>query len=447
MGFRGYRNRIILLFTTLFIFGFLAMYIGITSPHWKVSVWLSIPVLISIYALIKIFDKSRQDLHDFMLEIKHGDLTKKFRNSKQPDELREVFEQIMEVIRKLRYEKELNHQYLQTIVEHINIALVCFDKEGQIIFSNKTFKSLINRSQVKNIGVLPKLKPEIYRVCKHLKSDQKTLIKNEKDGVLQSLSVQATEFKMEDHLYKLISLQNINTELEKQEMESWKKLVRVLTHEIRNTAIPISTLSNVINEMFVDDKGQAIPVSSLNATQQDHLVQSLNTIEKRSKGMVNFVSATKHYTNLPKPKYEQISANELLRSVLALFKPEFEQNSIHLEIGYLNNDQDITIDQSLIEQVLINILRNAIEALVNIEKPSITISLNKVDLGIQYAIKDNGKGMNDEELEHIFVPFYTTKKEGSGIGLSLSKQIIQLHRGSIHIRSEEHKGSTVSFTI
>jgi len=448
MNFNRFRIKVLFWFLIIFIFGFLSMYIAITTIHWKVSVWLIIPVIISIVSLLRLFETTKRDLYDFLLEITHGDLTKTYNSQGKDDELKNVFEKIMKVVKGLRYEKEKNHQYLQTIVEHVNIALLCFNENDEIVLINPTFKKLINRSILNDTEMLSKINFELFKVCKSLESGQKSLIKLEQNGQLKNLSVQATKFKIGETKYKLISLQDINIELEEQEQASWKKLVRVLTHEIMNTAIPISTLSNVINEMFVDENGVEKLWKDFNQQDQENIKHSLITIEKRSKGIVDFVRATKNYTNIAKPNFELISANELIKSVLALYKPEFDDKNIMLTIKLLRDDRQIKADQNLLEQVIINIIRNSIEAMNDSINPEIKIELKITEENrTQVLIKDNGKGMSGSVLENIFVPFYTTKKEGSGIGLSLSKQIMQMHGGNVYVSSKIETGTTITLVF
>ena len=448
MNFKQYRIKIVLLFVVALGFGFATMYVGLTSSHWKISIWLSIPVILSIISLIKLFESTKQELSDFLLEISHGDLSKSYNTGTKDDHLKKVFSEIMSVIKKLRYEKEINHLYLQTIVEHVNIALLCFDKNGEIVLANQTFKKLFNRRIINNTALLSKLNPELTKVCQTLKSGKKSLIKIENKGLLQSLSVQASVFKIGEIEYKLISLQDINAELEEQELESWKKLVRVLTHEIMNTAIPISTLSNVINEMFIDENGEEKPWKDFNEKDQQSIRRSLATIENRSKGIVDFVRATKSFTNIAKPNFESISVNELVKSVMALYKPEFDENNIKTKVILFSNESQIKLDQNLMEQVIINIIRNSIEAMAESTNPELKIKLYTTEeRRTQITIKDNGKGMSANILENIFVPFYTTKKEGSGIGLSLSKQIMQMHGGNIYVSSKPDIGTSITLIL
>lgn len=448
MNFNHFRIKVVLLFASVLIMGFAAMYIGITSPHWKISVWLGILVVLAIISLIRLFESTKRELSDFLLEISHGDLSKTYQSDEKNDQLKLVFGEIMNVIKKLRLEKEINHEYLQTIVEHVNIALLCYDEDGEIVMANQSFRQLLNRNNIPNIQLLSKINPELSATCKSLGSGQKSLIKIENKGYLQSLSIQATEFKIRTKAYKLISLQDINAELELQELESWKKLVRVLTHEIMNTAIPISTLSNVINEMFEEEDGKEKDWESFNEKEQQNIKRSLTTIEKRSQGIVDFVRATKSFTHMAKPKFELVSVNEWVKSVLALYKPEFEQKNIRTEVTLLNADNKLKLDQNLMEQVLINLIRNSIEALEGQADANVKLELKCTEENrIQLILSDNGKGMNAAVLENIFIPFFTTKKEGSGIGLSLSKQIMQMHGGNIYVSSTENKRTEFSLIL
>ncbi len=398
--------------------------------------------------LLRLIQKSESTLKNFLLEIHHGEFKNTYLSTSRRDDLAKAFEQIMEVYRNLRIEKEANYQYLQTVVEHVNIALLCFDKEKNIVLSNRAAQSLFNRSLLTNISVVARINNELADLCKTLKSGQKSLFQYSSNGIPHNLSVQAIEFKLKDDQYKLVSFQDIKAELEEQELDSWKRLVKVLTHEIMNTAIPISTLASVINEMFVDENGNDKMLKDFKQEDQEDIRHSLRTIEKRSKGIVDFVKATKSYTSIPEPQLENISLNYLIENVISLLRPEIENKKIDLDVEFVKHQRYTLADPKLIEQVIINVLRNSIEALAGTQNPKITIKYSHTPLGrTQVIISDNGSGMEPETLENIFVPFFTTKKEGSGIGLSLSKKIMHIHGGSIYISSELEIGTIINLVF
>ncbi len=442
--------RIVILLSILFIIAlaFGLVYFALLTPYWLVSFWLALLIIITTVFLIRYIERWQNRLSNFLSSINYNDFTGSYSKDGKNDSLGMAFSNILDVFKKLRNEKEINHLYLQTIVEHINTALICLDENENIVIANRPAQKLFNRKSFKSIKVVKQFDEDLYQSIKKLKGGQKSLVKLRKGEQSFNIAIHAAEFSLLDQAYKLISFQDIKAELEEQELDSWKKLVRVLTHEIMNTSIPISTLASVINQMLVDEKGNVKPLSDLNQEEEEDLKLSLKTIEKRSKGIVDFVRVTKSYTSVTTPKFREVSINELIDHVLDLHKPEINKNNI--EILWEKNKLDFKykIDLKLIEQVLINVLRNSIEAVADINKPRIEIILRtNLNEGFKIQIIDNGCGMSDEILDNLFVPFFTTKKEGSGIGLSLSKQIMKLHNANIYAVSEEGKGSTIELSF
>jgi nitrogen fixation/metabolism regulation signal transduction histidine kinase len=247
-----------------------------------------------------------------------------------------------------------------------------------------------------------------------LRAGQREVIRVNREGELLQLSVHVTEFRVRKEKFKLVSLQNIRHELEEQELDSWQKLIRVLTHEIMNSVTPVSSLSSAINEMLTDENGSRKALGTLSSDDLDDMYSSLETIEERSRGLLSFVADYKNLTRLPQPVFEDIAVEFLLNHMYRLFKKDMDSENINYQAQVPAHNMSICIDSMMIQQVLINLIKNAME-----------------------AIRDNGKGIDEENLEKVFIPFYTTKRKGSGIGLSLSKQIMRLHKGSIHFQSDD----------
>jgi signal transduction histidine kinase len=229
--------------------------------------------------------------------------------------------------------------------------------------------------------------------------------------------------------------------LEYQELESWQKLIRVLTHEIMNSVTPISSLSNAINDTFNETNGKKTELQKISDDDFEDIISSLKTIENRSKGLLKFVSSYKQLTKIPKPDIKEVNLTELVNHCHTLLKQKFKELNIHFTFNNSKEEFNCFADYDLIEQVMINLLLNAIDAVKNQEKPQITVGIKNELNKYKINIKDNGKGIEPEEIEKIFIPFYTTKKEGSGIGLSLSRQIMRLHKGNIQVNSEQGKGT------
>ncbi|MFY0594585.1 sensor histidine kinase [Roseivirga sp.] len=439
MEYKYFRINVIIRISLIILFGYGAVYVVTQTHFWLVSFWLSLALIITLINLIKYVERSRRELANFLLAIKQQDFSNTYHYKKEGD-LNYAFHEINHVLKKLRNEKASNLIYLQTVVEHIRVALICFDDNMRVQLSNHAAKSLFNKPFITSLRSLDNTSLELVELIERLKNGEKELVKLSIGGKFVNLSILATEFKLQDESFKLVSFQDIKSELEANELESWQKLIRVLTHEIKNSVIPISTLSDVILQMIKDEEG--LPdLSRLDDEGVEDLVGGLETIESRSKGLANFVKTYDQLTKVPKPKLQTVSVSGMLERVKNLFKVDIDQKQMRFKIDC---DQDLMVlaDPDLMDQILINLVKNAIEALNESPGPSIYLSAKKEGDEIDILIKDNGPGIPDEVIENIFVPFYTTKEAGSGIGLSLSRQIMRLHNGSLDVLSTRSTGTT-----
>ncbi len=445
---RNFRTNIVVRIGLILGLGYAGMYIIMQTHFWLVSGWIGLAVILMVSELIRYVERSDRELAHFLLSISQNDFSNTYPPNRKGrgDRLHEAFRQLMQVFGRLRDEKEINHQYLQTVVEHISIALLCVNEKGEVKLMNAAAKVLFRKPFLRHIQSLSHLDPHLPGRLLSMTSGERVLLKLEIDHTLVSLSIQATRFKLHGEIYSLLSFQDIRHELEAQEVESWQKLIRVLTHEIMNSVIPISTLTTVVNDMLVDDQGQRIDLARLNEEDTADLHGSLKTIESRSKGLVNFVKAYKSITQIATPKLKDVSIQDLLERVHWLLKPQTDKRGIAFTLGLPEPTLRIKADAEMIEQVLINLIMNAVDAVSQKELPHIELIAGATALGqVILKVSDNGAGMNREVQEQIFVPFYTTKPHGSGVGLSLSKQIMLLHQGRIKVQSEPGIGS--SFTL
>lgn len=441
MEYKYFRWNVIIRISLIILFGYGSVYVITQTHFWLVSFWLILALIITLVNLIKYVERSRRELANFLLAIKQQDFSNTYHYKKEKD-LNYAFHEINNVLKTLRNEKASNLLYLQTIVEHVRVALVCFDDQMRVQLVNHAAKELFNKNLITTIRSLEHLSDELLDTITHIKSGERELVKLSHGGSVMNLSILATEFKLQGEAFKLVSFQDIKSELEANEIESWQKLIRVLTHEIKNSVIPISTLSDVILQLIKDDEGQP-DLSKLDNEGVEDLVGGLETIESRSKGLANFVKTYDQLTKVPKPDIQPVSVNKLVNRLSNLFKADIEQQSIEFEV-LLKEGLELHVDPDLIDQVLINLLKNAIEALKGQKNPRIRVETFVESEEIAIVISDNGPGIPDEIAENIFVPFYTTKESGSGIGLSLSRQIMRLHMGSLEVRSSKTYGTSFS---
>jgi signal transduction histidine kinase len=259
---------------------------------------------------------------------------------------------------------------------------------------------------------------------------------------MKILAVEISTLLMIDKHYKLITLQDINSEIEQKEIEAWHKLIRILTYEIMNSVTPISSLSETMQSMLLDKKGNHKRLPDLRDETITDILFSLKTIQKRSESLLDFVENYRKLTRVPKPALQQVQLRSWLSSIENLMREELIRESISLNIALGEENQTLNIDPALIEQVLINLLRNSIHALEGRPHKRIEIKLYDDESATIIEVSDNGKGIPEKEIKDIFIPFFSTKKDGSGIGLSLSKQIMSLHNGRIRVRSKVAEGTS-----
>lgn len=446
--YRRYSISILLRIAAILALCFSVAYFWVLTPYWTISVWSLLFIVLITIDLVRHLERIKRDMVNFLLAIKQNDFTTSSQASYRKIDLKYAQTQILKVFQKLNKEKESEHQYLKTVVEHVKVALICFDEQGEVTLLNQAASQLFDRPYLKNIVALKKIDKELYDLLRALKPGQKHLIKVIIKNKLMHLSLQATAFKIKGNNYKLVSFQDIKSELDEKELESWQKLIRVMTHEIKNSAIPIATLTDVTYQQLVGDKGDPKDLALMDAEELSDIKTSLKTIASRSKGLVNFVKAYNHLTKIPPPEIRSVNVLPILKRVEKLLTPQLQDAGIRLKYQMEVADLIIKADMDLIEQVIINVMLNAIDALKDSANPIITLScfVNQEDKKC-IMIMDNGPGIPEEILENVFVPFYTTKKEGSGIGLSLSRQIMRLHHGTIEIGSQHGFGTRVKLSF
>lgn len=438
-----FRSSVIIRLTFIVITTLLLIWLY--QKHYLITSTIAVGTLVvQIILLIKYVEQTNRKLTRFFDNIKYNDFTSSFVSDNQGesfDKLNESFNQVIGQFNKTRAEKEDHHNQLQTIVQHISIGILTYRKDGTIDIYNNAVKQIFKINNLKHVRELGIVEKDLPTVLLNLRQDDSLLLKIYLDDELMQLSIQATEFKKKGEEYLLVSVKNIHTELERKEIDSWQKLIRVLTHEIMNSITPISSLASTVKELLPSDTSATFETDDL-----DSMHQALSTISRRSNGLLNFVEIYRDLTRIPQPTFQKVSVKDMLFEAKLMLIHKFKTDELEIIIETMPDDILITADPNLIEQVLINLLINAVHALENSENPKIimTSRYNKNERVI-IEVADNGHGIKPELMDKIFMPFFTSKKEGSGIGLSLSRQIMLLHNGNIFVKSVQGKGSV--FTL
>jgi two-component system, NtrC family, nitrogen regulation sensor histidine kinase NtrY len=405
-------------------------------------------IVLQAWLLVNQVNKTNTDLEKFFSSVQDHDSSVRFSEEAKNNafsKLHDSMNHLNTIIQNVKIENERTSHFLQSVVDHVDIGLLSFDMNGRIEIYNRAAKRYLNVQQPRELSTIKIENNEIYNIINTIKPGHEILYKSLIDNIIQSILIKATVLKFDNSIIKLVSFQNITNELDKKELDSWQKLIRVLTHEIMNSISPITSLTSVISGYFKNrDNENPIRPGKINQQIIFKTLSGLNTIEETGKGLLDFVDKYRSLTVLPKPNICKFTIDSMFRKCKLLMESNISSN-IKITASVYPEDIALSADYAQVEQVLINLIKNASEALSN--KKSGTIHLNAFygDGGTLIQVEDNGIGISGDIIEDIFVPFYTTKENGSGIGLSLSKQIMQNHNGIISVNSAPDKGAV--FTL
>lgn len=396
-----------------------------------------------VYFLIQLIRHQhflQKQFREFAEAVKYRDFTRRYstkNKSKSEKELFSSFNQINSIFKEISSEKEIQHQYLSEIINMLDAAILFYHVDsGKVELINEAFKNLFETPHVGSIQGLEKRNPDLFHKIQklHLGSQQLETAFSSKGKI--KLLIQLSEFKNEDSVYRIVVFQNINKAVDETENQAWHKLLRVLTHEIMNSIAPISSLAETLNERL----------QKMEETETLKDVKTgISTIKNRSEGLLQFAKSYRLINKVDQPTFKNLSVAQLFENVYQLLEPNLLQKGIELDIILKNTRLKVKADAHLLEQVLINLILNAMQALEEIESPKISLIGSEKADEVWIQVADNGKGMDADLQEQIFTPFFTTKKSGSGIGLTLSKQIMLVHNGNISIQSTVGVGS--AFTL
>jgi two-component system, NtrC family, nitrogen regulation sensor histidine kinase NtrY len=429
--------KVSLLVATLFLLVFLFMH--------RIYIYelLVVPVIIfQVIDFFKLHKKAQQEVQDFAESVHYRDFSRHFNVMQAPTELqplRRGFNDINSAFKVISKERETQYQYLQKILELVDTGILSYEIEsGEVVWMNESLKNLFQIPYLKTIQSLDKRDHELCLEIVELNPGENKVSTLHRERNTIKILMSATAFQTEGNKYKLIAFQNVNEALDETESKAWQKLLSVMTHEIMNSIAPISSLAETLKNRLQQSKEKSERSSNV----MDDLEIGITTIKKRSEGLLKFAETYRNLNKITTLNLKKIYARDLFENLHRLMQPTLEQKKIELEIVLKNPDLQLEADASLIEQVLINLMVNAIEAVKEKHEPKIILSGYLLpNKKICLKIRDNGYGMNEELLDKIFIPFFSTKKTGSGIGLSLCKQIMMLHKGNIQVQSIEGEGT------
>lgn len=432
----GWRIAIIVLLTGAMV----TLYTRQTNLFWLFPLFvLNFSLSINLYQYVTGLNRK---LTRFLESVRYSDFTVAFRadSNMGPSfrDLNDQFNEVLDAFRQARAEKEANLHYVNTIVQHVSVGLLTFDATGQVELVNQTALRLLGIYRLRTLTDLNATHPHLAGLLQSATGASAPVAYQ--TGTDGELSVRCTAVRLRGRLVTVASLQNIRSELQQRELEAWQNLTKVLRHEIMNSITPIVSLAGTMRDIVETDLAKPVAHDPQLTESVNDLRDALTTIEQRGAGVMQFVDAYRHFTTIPQPVFADVSVENLLRNVAQLAQPDAQKSRITITTASPN--LAIRADTAQIEMVLLNLVKNAVESLEKTVNPAVRLEAAPDGPHVVIRVSDNGPGIEPEALEQIFIPFYTTKKTGSGIGLSLSRQIMQLHGGQLTAESTPGQGST-----
>jgi two-component system nitrogen regulation sensor histidine kinase NtrY len=449
MFYQRFTFRLITRLIVINLLAVLLAYLVLNTQLWFTIIGVSLVLLGSIISLYFYINEIREDIKRFILAIKTRDHTLNFKNKATKGsfpELYESFNEIIQIHKDIQLEQDSIFQLIKAILEQVPVGVIVVKKDksekkqSEISFFNLAASNLLNVPAYSYWHRFEEHVPLFAQEIAQISAGGKRFIELKIQDKFIQLSIEVIPLNLYGADYNIISFQNIKDEIEQKETEAWNRLIGVISHEILNSITPISSLSDTVNQM-INDK------DSLNSEDLEDLKPALQTIKRRSEGLLDFVKDYRLIAELPTPNAQQHSIGEVLQHVKVLMQPMVNAKHIKLQVLQTASKITLQIDIKLIEQALINLITNSMYALEDIEQPIIEVSYRLAHNKVYIDVTDNGKGIEAENIEKIFVPFYTTRKTGSGIGLTITRNIMKMHRGSLEVDSIPNQKTTFSLVF
>lgn len=425
----------------ILIFGVAVAALGILlyRQNWLLAGPLILLVPIIFFNLLYFLNHVNRKLSYFFDAVINDDTTLHYTENIHPRSLRSLNQSLNRLnkhIADIKIANEHNEKFFHEMLKSSATGLMAIDEQGYIVQINDAALGFLGLPYLSHIDLLKQKNNEFYLQMMQIAPGQSRTVKSLNDNELHSFSLKMAILNFGIEKYRLYSISDIKTELEENELDSWQKLIRVMTHEIMNSVAPITSLSNTMSRIFIKNN-KPLPANEVTEKHVDNIIEGLEVIENTGHGLMRFVEDYRKLTRIPNPVFKPVNINSWLNSLRLLMKSCIEEEGIELKIVKKTVQEELIGDEKMLGQVMINILNNAIDALKKVKNKKIIITVSENTAGrLKISISDNGKGIPADEVEKIFIPFYTTKENGSGIGLSLSRKIMRLHKGSISVASK-----------
>ncbi len=476
MRYRDPRLRLALYILLLIAFSGAFVWLVYLSSWYAILPGLGI--IWVVYRVIRLFNRVPRELSYFLDAVENEDSTLFFSEDvghEPTKKMHESLNRLNRLIQEVKLSSREQERYYGILLEQVSTGIVVVNNKGNILLANRAAKELLNYPFLTHVEQLKRVDSNLHRVFSRLAQESRhQIVKEVYESGMMRLSLQATSFVNQGAALRVISIHDIRHELDAKELESWQKLIRVLTHEIMNSITPITSLSETLLKYYIPGgytaggttkdaavyREEGVPQDTVRGVVKDatesaaegpmvdrvggvvdektiaNTVKGLEVINERGVGLIRFVESYRKLTRLSKPVLKPVALKGLIEHLLVLLENEPDFHRIHFLVEINPADVSVEVDEAQISQVFINLIKNAMQAMEGVDSPQIDISAAKSERGFfEVSVMDNGPGISPEVMEQIFVPFFTTKESGSGIGLSLSRQIMKNHGGSIEVTS------------
>lgn len=421
------------------------------TNKWYFSFGLFIVLLVAqVFSLVTFINSTNRKIAYFFDAIKNEDFTLRFPEGVTIESFKELNKSLNRVnglIQEVHLQLQVREQYYQEILKQASIGIMTYNEKGHVLFANPILEQLLDYSPLNHIKQLKQVDENLYQIFNTFQPFQRKLFQLSNEREQTQLSLKCTPLTLDGQSLLLVVVQDIHKELEEKETESWVRLIRVLTHEIMNTITPIASISDSIIKYYRKG-GKITPMAELEESQIKNTLKGLEVIKEQGGDLMDFVQSYRSLLHVPDPNKTLVRGKELLEKIDVLMSAKLIDGESEFSIGCHPEDLAFYIDEKQITQVLINLAKNALQSVESTKGGKVSMIAGIDENGSKYIdIRDNGPGIAPELMDEIFVPFFTTKREGTGIGLSLSKRVIQLHGGGIQVRSIPDKETVFRLTF
>ena len=399
-----------------------------------------------IFELIRFTNRSNRELTEFLQHILNRDFNLRFNVDKARGtrkELYRTFNDVLQTYKDIKIEKEVQFRFLEHIVELIEVGIIVLDQSQKVVLINSSAEALVKVSSPGTWEQVRKKNQAFTDAVDQVKGSQRVLCESKSGQQSMRLVIHVNRTSMLDEPYTLVTFQDIGSVAEDMESGAWVRLMRILNHEIRNSITPISSLAETIMMILHHENGLRKELAQLNPQNLSDIHISIEALQQRSDSLHQFINDYQKLTKIPAPVPMKIELQSFIEEIHSLFRTDFDKWKIKFLSEIEPEDQMLRADRNLFQQVMINLVRNGLDALENVINPELVIRSQTKKGSIRISVTDNGAGIDQDILDEVFVPFYTTKPQGSGIGLSLARQVMRMHGGNIWITSRKGEGTTV----